>query len=163
MKIVWDVDGVIRNLGIVHKRFNIPKTMDWHWIYKDKDIYGWVKEDYSVLINASPTKYLDVLKESNNGSVIEFWTYQPPDWKPYLKQWLNKYFKKYIIRYLKPDQKYKRLQKHKNVILVEDYPNYPSYDRIILIDRYYNKDTKATIRITSKKQLKNLLEIYNEN
>jgi hypothetical protein len=157
-KIIFDVDGVVRNLGIIHEQFKIPRATEWCWKYKGLDIYGWVKKDYSVLVRAEPTKYVDVVKEFQNGNTLEFWSYQPEDWRPYTLQWLKKHFgNKFIIRYLKPLEKFARLQKYKNVILVEDYPMFPNYNRIALINRYYNKDSKASLRIKTLKDLTRLL------
>lgn len=157
-KVVFDVDGVVRNLGYVTEYFKIPKLKDWCWKYKSKDIYGWVKMNYNLLVECPSTKYLDVIKEYKNGSKLEFWSYQPKDWRPYTLKWLKSRFgNDFKIRYLKPLEKYARLQKCKDTILVEDYPEFPNYDRIVLIDRYYNKHSPAKIRIKTKEELKDFL------
>jgi hypothetical protein len=158
-KIVFDLDGVIRDLGIIHKRFNIPKMNEWCWKYKDKDIYDWVKTDYSVLEEAKPTKYLKVIQDyiNSNNKIIEIWSYQPNDWVKYTKNWINKYFKNSITYWLKPEEKYKKLLKEKDTILIEDYPKYPCYDKIILIDTYNNRNVKSDCRIKTVKELKRKL------
>jgi hypothetical protein len=161
-KIVFDIDGVIRNLGIIHKRFNIPKLSDnWHWTYKGKDVYGWVKEDYKVLEEAPPLEYAEAIRDYGKTHKLEFWTHQPDEWKPYTKRWMKHYFGKGIkIRFLEPRSKFDLLQKHKNIMLVDDYPLFPNYKQIILADQYYNQKVNCLLRVKSKEELAKLLEKY---
>ena len=163
--IVWDLDGVIRALfKSFRERFNIPDGVYGYNstdLFLGKTIYEWAKEDYSFIYKSDPTEYLDTIKECTNGSKIEIWSHQPDDWIKYTKKWLNTYLKgKYIIKYLTPEEKYRKLKDNPNYFLVEDSPRFPCYDRIVLIDREYNREIKPFIRIKSKEELKIFLERY---
>jgi len=156
--VVFDLDGVIRNLGIVFKRLKIPTPTNWFWKYQNKDIYDWIREDYNLLLYAKKTKFLAVIEKYCKDKPIEIWTHQPKDWQEYTKRWIKKNIpNKVVVRWLNTEQKYKKLQKRNNTWLVEDSPNFPNYKRIILIDRPYNKKAKAKIRVKTPKQLERIL------
>jgi 5'(3')-deoxyribonucleotidase len=161
-KIIFDLDGVLRDLlSIFRERFNVPQTSTWIFTHNGKTIYDYIKEDYSVLYKAEPTQYLDVIKEYIGKSKIEIWSYQPEDWIKYTKKWLNIFLKdKYIIKYLNPEEKYRKLKENKDMFLVEDYPLFPDYSRIILIDTSYNQEVKPFVRVKDKEELKTLLWKY---
>lgn len=158
-KIVFDIDGVIRDLDkILIKKYHLPIP---------KEYYDWDNKGYNIndMINtimpyAKPTEYLTVIKNYNKNEPLEFWTNQPTVFrKKQTKKWLKKYInRKFIIRFLTSKEKFKTL--NKNIILVEDYPLFPNYKRIILIDRPYNKKVKAKIRIKSQKELRKILKNY---
>lgn len=162
-QIKFDIDGVCRNLGIIHKRFNIPKlTNNWHWKYKGKDVYDWVAEDLSILESAPSLEYIEAIKEFGKNHKIEFWTHQPKDWEPHTRRWIKKFFgDKCKIVFLKPNEKFNRLKKNKNTLLVDDYPLFKDYKQIILVNQYYNQDTKAPIRVKNNKELSKELKKYN--
>ena len=146
-KIVFDLDGVIRDLmRYCYDMFNIPEANEWFWKYKNKDIYDWVKEDnYNALLYSKPTKYFSVIK--NYSEKLEIWSHQPLKWRSLTKRWLDYHLGDYTIRYLNTSEKRKRLDAHKNLWLVEDSPNFSNYDRIILIDKLYNKNINCKTRI----------------
>lgn len=164
-KIVWDLDGVLRDFGtIYHERFKIPQSNDWNFKYKDKGVYDWVKEDYSILVDADPTPYFSVIKDWLGGNEIEIWSHQPEDWIPYTRKWLDNHLKdQYKVHYLTPKEKYAKLNDSKDTFLVDDYPFFEDYKKIILIDYDYNKDSKSVIRIKDKHQLRFLLGESVEN
>lgn len=158
-KIVVDLDGVLRNLGIIFDKLNISTPTTWFWKHQNKDIYDWVAIDYNILLKAKPTKFFPIIKKYYGKDTIEIWSHQPKDWQPYTKQWIKKYIKnKVIIHWFTTDQKYKELKKRKNTILIEDSPNFPSYEQIILIDEPYNQKAKAKIRVRTPKQLERELK-----
>lgn len=157
-KVVFDLDGVIRNLGIVFEKLNIPTPTNWFWKYKNKDIYDWVKQDYSLLLYAKKTKFFKVIEKYCKNKSMEIWSHQPKDWRNYASQWIKTNIKrKVIVRWFTTEQKQKELQKRNNTWLVEDSPNFSNYDRIILIDEPYNKKVKAKIRVKTPKQLEKIL------
>jgi hypothetical protein len=164
MNIKFDVDGVIRDLyTAVTTAFNF-KIDSWNWKYKGKDIYDLAREKPEIVSEAPATKYLKVINEFTNGH-IELWSHQPPEWRLYTNDWLINHLKSGIdidIRYLTPKEKYRALQKEKDAILVDDYPNFKDYNRIILIDQPYNQKTKANIRIKTEKELKDALLVFNK-
>jgi len=162
-KIVWDLDGVIRDLmHYMRNKLDAPNTRMWYWDVKGKDIYDLVKEDeYMALIYSPPTEYLfTVMKYIKK---IEIWSNQPEEWRSFTKDWLDVYIGDYSIRYLNTEEKRKRLDKYKNIWLVEDNPNFKNYNRIILIDRLYNQKVKCRIRIKAIHELEHILKTWGEN
>lgn len=159
-KLVWDLDGVIRSLyPAVIRRFNLWAPSEYEeWDNAGYNIYDLAKkDDYKFLIEAKPTKYFKTIKEYYNKKIIEIWSYQPEDWTIYTKEWLNKHFKAFVVYWLKPEEKYKRLKTEKNTLLVDDYPFHKSYDNILLINQKYNSKVEAKNRITSVKDLRGFL------
>ncbi len=166
-KIVFDIDETVRALGAeIHKRFKIPYSLrgTWWTTYKGLNFYDWVAKDYSVLYEAPTTKYYKIIKSFRNGSLIEFWSHQPKEWQPHTISWLAKHFgDEFYVRFLDREEKYRELKKNKNIILVDDSPFFPSYNRIWLIDQPYNKNIKCLVRIKIIDDLKKLLKgIKNE-
>jgi hypothetical protein len=161
VKIVYDIDGVVRDLmGIIHDRYQTPRPVNnWLWTHNGKTIFDLVREDYSVLVDAKPTKYCDVIQRLNDGCIVEFWSAQPDDWKKHTEKWLKKYFKKFIVKYFKHYEKLRTLSRNKDLILVEDYPMFKDYSRIVLIDWPYNQHVNPKIRIRSKSQLKEVINL----
>ncbi len=161
MKIVWDLDGVIRDLnGHLMHLHGGPYPTKWDFCYNNKSIYDCVNENLDVLYDSPPTAYYNVLK--GHYKRPEFWTSQPKAWRDNTTRWLDKYARYadgYVVRWLKCEEKEERLREDENILLVEDSPNFKSYDRIILIDRPYNQSVKTAIRVFGTKHLNNLIEV----
>jgi phosphoglycolate phosphatase-like HAD superfamily hydrolase len=164
-KIVFDVDGVLRNLyPVVRRKFGLWSPNNYFdWDKKGINIYDLVKKDYNILVEAKPTRYIKFIQELHEKEAIELWSWQPDDWIPYTRKWLGKYFNKWLPLWLKPDEKFKQLLKEPNTYLVEDNPNFPNYDRVILIDQKYNRNVKAKHRVKNVKELKaKIKEVIND-
>lgn len=157
MNIVFDLDGVMRNLmSYLKNKYKIPYPKTYWWKYKDKDIYDWAKYDnYEICRSAPVTKYYRIIKKYFPEP--EIWTHQPKDWQKPTIIWLDRHFDSYIVKFLNGEQKRKRLDRYKNTLLVEDSPNFTHYDRIILIDDSLNKNIKSKIRIKNTKELERIL------
>ena len=158
-KTVFDLDGVMRNLmSYLHKKYKIPLHPDTYWwTYKNKDIYDWAKYDnYGICRNSPVTKYYKTIKKYFPEP--EIWTHQPKDWQKPTSIWLDRHFDSYIVRFLNGEQKRKRLDKYKDILLVEDSPNFTHYNRIILIDDLLNKHIKNVPRVKNVKELKQIFE-----
>ena len=157
-KLAFDLDGVLRNLyPVVRRKFGLWSPNEYYeWDNKGYNIYDLVKKDYSILERAKPSKYVKVLQEHYYYSLksILIWSYQPDDWILHSSIWLKKYFPSYKAEWLKPEEKYKELQKRKDIILIEDNPNFKNYDRIWLIDQKYNKEVKCKVRIKTVEDLR---------
>lgn len=162
IKLAFDLDGVLRSLyPIVRRKFGLWSPYKYYdWDNARYNIYDLVKKDYSVLEKAKPTKYVKVIQDyiKSNGKCIEIWSYQPKDWIEYSSNWLKKYFPNFEAYWLKPEEKYKELQMRKDVILVEDNPNFKKYNRIWIIDQKYNSKVKCEVRIKTVKDLRGKLE-----
>ncbi len=65
MKIVFDLDGVLRNFmpGLID-RYGISVEKEWDWLHKGKDLFHWVKQDeYKNLIDAVRTNLAQALSK----------------------------------------------------------------------------------------------------
>lgn len=152
MRLVFDLDGVFRELNLYLKeKYSVPYPTDWFDKFKGRDIFEWARvDDYHILIEAPPTKYLDVVKRYIKEP--EIWTCQPEDWKPYTNEWIDFHIGKCKVIYMTSEEKRERLDKENGCILVEDYPLFTNYDRIILIDRPYNRCVRFGVRRISTAQ-----------
>ena len=157
MKFIYDIDSVVREIHKpIEEKFNF-KIKHWSYIYKGKDFWDMINTMPEIWLNASPTEYYPIIKEQKD---LEFWTVQREENKESTINWLNKHFPKYKVKFFKDfEHKYKAVQKN-NVILIDDFPNFPSYESIVLIDRNYNKNTHAKIRVTTPKKLQIVLDKY---
>jgi hypothetical protein len=154
MNVVFDLDGVIRDLNVYFRdKYGISYPKVWYWKHKGKDFWWWCDKDKNLApINAKPTEYYKVIKKHCK----EIWTCQPMKWRKKTKHWIKEYLGDCKIRFLDTKQKRARLDKYKDIILVEDCPNFSNYERIILIDRPYNRKTKA-LRVKTPESLERLL------
>ncbi len=156
MKIVFDLDGVLRDLhGYLINKVGLPYPEQWHFLYNGKNIFEIVKDDYYHSLVYSPgTEYFSVIQEY---SPLELWTCQPPTWRPYTEMWIRENLGSPTKRYLTTEEKREYLDYRKDTYLVEDSPNFSNYDRIILIDKPYNKHIKCELRIHSPKGLEYII------
>lgn len=160
MRIVWDLDGVLRDLnGYLARVYKggYPKTWE-HKFANGLGVVQCVEQDKNVLMNAPPTAYLKVAREYCRE--VEVWTSQPFSWRASTDAWCREYLPKgSIIHYLSPKEKERRLYKDAFTVLVEDSPNFKNYDKILLIDRPYNKEIQTAFRIFGTKHLANIVSI----
>ncbi len=166
MKIVYDLDGVFRNLSeYLELRLKVPlslmlETQGWHWTYEGKNIFEWIEnDDYRALVYAPAMPYLVIAEKLAAGEPLELWTCQPPKWRPYTNIWIGANFKTPpVVRYLNTEEKRARLDRERDTILVEDCPLFKSYERIVLIDWPYNRKIQAE-RIHNREELKRCLKV----
>ena len=159
MKVVFDVDGVLRDLnGHLLEYYGVPIPDDWKWVHEGKNIYDWaIKDRYRILKEAQPTEYFKTILEFD--SKPELWTHQPKDWRPATWHWIRQHIGYDCkIFYLTTEQKRVKLDYEPDTWLVEDNPNFTSYERIVLIDRLYNHNVPAEVRVRSPKELRAVLE-----
>ena len=159
MRFVFDLDGVLRDINLpLGEKYGVPYPQDWWWKYKDKDIYQWMEEDkYKTIEDAPITEYMPVAKEY--GHPIELWTCQPPKWMPHTEKWIENNIGPCDVHFLDTKEKRKRLDKFSDLVLIEDCPNFSSYDRIILIDMPYNKKVSA-VRVKNADELRLMIKHY---
>ena len=149
--IYWDIDGTIRNLvgEIWHEEFS-----DWDQNAPDgRTIWETLKEKPFIYYSAKPFPYIEVAKEyERKNGVIEFVSHQPiiPA-RYYTSSWLSKYFRSFKLNYvIDPKEKEKFIV---DDYIVEDYPFFPDYSHVILINRKYNEKTDAPMRVFNCSQL----------
>jgi len=159
MRIVWDLDGVIRDLnGYIARLYGGAYPTRWNYTCGNgKSIYETVSENLDILKDSPPTAYCEVLKKHID--YPEFWTSQPEHWRPYTNAWLDKHIGVYKVHFLKCEQKEKELKACIDTVLIEDSPNFKSYKNILLIDRPYNQDVDNVMRIFGTKHLDNLISM----
>ncbi len=169
--IYFDIDGVLRALNsITHNNETITK-----WDQKNEDgenVIEAVNNDKTSLLRAPKTKYCNIILDFivDNGLKLNLLSAQPNSWRDNTDTWIednvvkhSPYFEhvKPDITYVhKPDQKLDIINE-KDAVIVEDYPLFDDYSRIILIDYVYNRAVKKPIkRVRSTEQLVNVLEEY---
>ncbi len=155
MKIVFDLDGVLRDLnGYLNTKYGIPYPQEWFWKHDEKNIFDWVEKDnYATLVYAPATEYERIAKFCFLEQNIELWTCQPDNWKPYTKLWIDLHFPNAVVHYLNTAEKRARLDNEHSTYLVEDCPLFSHWERIILIDQPYNKNVKCETRIKKPEEL----------
>lgn len=160
MRMVFDLDGVIRDLNgyLMHLHGGDYPT-EWNFTYGNgKSIFECVADDLDILVNAPPTAYCAVMK--GHYSCPEIWTSQPDAWRANTTRWINDHIgTDCTIHFLSGEEKEERLRADEELLLVEDSPNFKSYDRIVLIDRPYNQKVKNAVRIYGTKHLNNMIEL----
>lgn len=157
MKVKFDLDGVLRSLiDYLVNKYKMPYPETWGWLFKEMNIFKLVKDEgFQALVYSPVTEYISILKSMKD---IEVWTCQPRNWRLYTEMWIREYIGDCKIRYLTTEQKRAALDKEPETYLVEDCPNFKSYDRIILIDRPYNQKVECEFRVKTLEELKGIIE-----
>lgn len=160
---LWDIDGVLRDLSSVFK--NRPDR----WDYKEdgKDIFNIINKNPSILTRIKPLPYLKIALQFPFLTII---TIQPENWKNYTSIWLETHLNSisYNVIWLnKHEDKLitlSELEKKHNCryFLIDDYPLFSNYSKVILIDTDYNKFVKANYRVSNSNQLKTIINTLNK-
>jgi len=128
MSIYFDLDGVIRDL-VKAIGYN-PQTWD-DPLPDGRSLYQFFDDNPDALLSAPPTEYYGVIRDRE----IVIFTCQPERWIKNTLAWITIYLPKATpVIFQKPEDKLKLL----NGYLVEDYPNFSDYSKVILIDKPYN-------------------------
>ena len=155
MKVAFDLDGVLRELSLhLVDFYGCPYPEQWDFQWNGKSFYKLVDECDAIRY-APVTSYAWAL--SCTGTI---WTSQPTKWRGKTKKWIDDNLGKHInvVYFNNPEDKFQCLQDNKDYVLVEDYPNFPNYNRIILIDRPYNQNVNATVRVHNINELQKEIE-----
>jgi hypothetical protein len=149
--IYFDLDGVIRWLTHDLRNGQMPKTWS-ETLPNGEDMCEYIHKNLNALITAPPTKYYDIIRRLPKINII---TNQFQSWKPYTLTWIYKHFKPSQIEVNFVSTMEEKLSFLNNGnFLVEDYPFFPDYSKIILIDWPYNRNVeKPYLRITTPEQL----------
>lgn len=155
-KLLWDLDGVIRDLHSMIKDWN-PQYWD-DPLPTGESIFDYFKKNPNHLTYAEPTEYYKIIPKE-----ITIITCQPEEWRQYTAKWLKVYCPKANIIYVdKPEDKFVYLKK--DDLIIEDYPKFKDYSQVVLIDRSWNQEVENPYkRIFYPEQLKQFIEVfYNE-
>lgn len=169
--IYLDIDGVLRDLANA-----VFKTKAKVWDQEDNNGNGVIEavnRKPSILIQARKTPYCDPILDFivEHGMYLYLLSAQPGNWRVNTDRWIeknivsyNRYFQKADPRTIyvtKPEQKLRMLNKKKGDVLVEDYPKFDDYSRIILIDYMYNRTVTGMLaRVRTPEELIVELEKY---
>lgn len=141
--IYCDIDGVIRDL-MWYLPSRPKKWEDGNIIYKI------VKDNPNILWQALQTKYYPVILKHINH--IMFLSHQPNDeWKLGTTHWLRRYFESFGVIYV--DTAEEKMRYAENNFLIEDYPFFKDYSKIILIDHKYNQNVNPFMRVKKPEEL----------
>jgi len=155
LRIVYDLDGVLRDLNAYLETLGVPYPQEWDWTHEGKNIFQIIKEDgYKALTGAPETEYCPVVR--TYADEIELWTCQPPAWRELTYRWIADHLGRCKVRFLTTEEKKERLDFLIDTLLVEDSPNFKDYHRIVLIDRPYNRHIETEHRIKTPQELKEL-------
>lgn len=158
MKVVFDLDGVIRDIaGHIAREKKCHYPTVWDYSYNGKNIYECINENLNLLLTAPPTAYKAVMLA--HFPHPEIWTNQPEAWRGNTMKWVTRHLGAgCIVYFMTTEEKEKKLKEKDNVILIEDSPNFGCYDNILLIDRPYNQGVRRAMRIYGALHFDNLLE-----
>ena len=157
-KFVFDLDGVMRDLHkYIEKKFD-SKITHWGWTNGNgEDVCDVINNDLDILLKAEPTEYLQTILKYYPKP--EIWTDQPDHWIYGTLEWINyNVGTDCKVRILDTGKKRERLDSHKDLVLVEDSPNFDDYERIVLIDKRHNKGVNASVRVYNEMELENELK-----
>lgn len=158
MKIVFDLDGVLRDLsGHVAKNNACSYPKKWDEKYNGKDIFECVNENPNLLLSAPPTGYLKIAMKHFDS--LEIWTHQLDHWKENTLKWIHRNVGEKTTTYFLEGTVKQERAKSQNLVLIEDSPNFTSYEDILLIDRPYNQEVKGVMRVFGPRHLDNLIEL----
>lgn len=144
----FDLDGTLRD---IHAACCWIPT-DWSEKIEGLSVVEYFNQHLELLTSAPGTKYLEpVLNKYEDISIM---TCQPSTWRIATGYWLLRHMTNKITRIHNLTFNDKLSQLKPDDILVEDYPLYPDYSQIILIDRPYNRNIELPhVRVDSPEAL----------
>ena len=151
MKIFIDIDNVIRDIDTAvfgrrqrHWRIEVAGLTFMEYVERNID---------KILPNAPECEYCVPLRgwlDLFGSGDLCFLSSQPDLWLPYTEQWLAERFPNVPKMFVKQAEDKLPIIEKENAILIDDYPSFSSYERIVLIDRPYNKQVEAPRRICNE-------------
>jgi hypothetical protein len=152
----FDLDCVLRDLhGAISDKLGMPfAPTDWREAPPGHaSVIDFVDNNRLLLASAPVTEYWHEIMLARDGKPITVITCSPITWIPYTRYWLaqNMPRRTKIIWCQRPEGKLELLGPHD--WLVEDYPGFSDYSRIILIDRPYNRNVAAPVRVKTPAEL----------
>lgn len=159
MKIVFDLDGVLRDLnGHASSIEGTGPPDKWDFIRNGKSIYDLVNSNLNLLLDSPPTPYKEVILD--HFPVPEIWTNQPYAWRPHTIQWIKNHISPHCeVLFKSLDDKYQELEEDSDTILIDDCPLFRDYGHIILVSYPYNDHIQETIKIYTPESMDNILNI----
>ena len=107
----------------------------------------------------SPTEYMDIILKHYPSPEIWADIEMSDVWK--MNAWLDCYVgNEYKMLKLDVKEKRRMLDSNKDIFLVDASADFENYNRVVLIDREYNKEANAPIRIYEPRALDRFLKKY---
>jgi len=153
--IYWDLDGVLRGLG-THLLGHVPQ--EWNEkMPNGQGVVDYIDDHLDILESAPALPYLDVALNQVGG--INIISHQDKSWRIPTMKWMVKHLRKNLTSVRWVDKVEQKLQILRDGdFLIDDCPNFNSYEKIILIDWPYNKHIENPLaRITSPEELSKYL------
>lgn len=158
----WDLDGVLREIDRVGPGRDANQHQDDYYHKSWEKVKEWLDEKPGRLQSLPDTEYADTAFKYYNlrNEKMRVITCQPGTWRHDTIKWIHSRTSNAIIYFTDtPKAKIPMIiDSTKKWCLIEDYPFFDSYENIILIDRPYNKNVDAHVRITSTRELIQIVE-----
>ena len=156
MKLIYDLDGVLRWLTAVPRDWREP--LDWDEpLPTGQNVFEYFGEKLERLCYAPVTEYYSTIVKDRNAK-LTIVTHQPKEWVLYTEKWIHVYIPMATVFYVgSSEEKMEHL--NEETLLVEDYPKFKDNSKIVMIDRAYNREVKDCYkRIHSPEELQSFME-----
>lgn len=158
----WDLDGVLREIDKVGPGRNLDMSVKDYYHKSWDKVKEWLDDNPKRLQKLPMTEYARTIFKYYNrrDSKMRIITCQPNHWRFHTIKWIQGRTPNSIIYFTDtPKAKIPLITDNtRRYALVEDYPHFESYENVILVDRRYNKDVNAHVRVHSARELILLLE-----
>lgn len=162
LKVFFDLDGVIRDLGKVV--FKGAVVTDWLQPVDGKyEFFSYMKENMHLLEEAPPTQYYDTIYNYyrmgfKEGKKLNILTHQPKEWRSKTKKWIKKYFPDANYDIMFVDSSEEKLEHIENGVLIDDHPKLVGNSQVIAIDSSWNQPAvNGQFRIKTVEQLEKII------
>jgi len=151
--IYWDIDGVLRDLSKIVWGFDPD---DWNYKSPERlSIFDIIRMNPMLLVEAPAGKYIDVARKQKELLILSA---QLPHWRTLTEMWISTHLKDVPVYITFVDNSQEKLKYLKDGdYLIDDCPLFPDYSKIILVDRKYNRNVNAPIRVKTPKELEEIL------
>ena len=131
-----DIDGVIRDIGCR------SKVSTWGAKIHGLGFVEYINKNLHLLKCPEVGPYFSVLQEwlkLADSSNLTFLSCQPENWQPYTEVWLEKHFPGVVYTFTETPNDKLQIVSAARGYLIDDYPRFESFDRVITVDCKYNK------------------------
>lgn len=161
-KLFFDIDGVVRDLehAVFGRRCEKwEETVDGRMSFVE-----YVCKNSHVLMKAGPAKfYHDVRMVCDlfGPESVTFLSSQHEEWLNYTDAWLQLHFPGCRKIYVSSPEQKLILLEQVNGILLDDYPSFSDYSRVVLVDHVYNREVdKSVTRVREPGDIVNFVFRY---
>src|SRR5574344_428878 len=89
MKIVTDLDGVLRDLNMeLVMNYGVPYPSTWSWKHNGMSMFDYIHKHPAILIDSPKTEYFEVITDNLKDN-LEIWTSQLPEWRENTEKWFE--------------------------------------------------------------------------